>query len=486
MPDEKGTRERLYYVDGAHCSACEVIIEKKLLGIESVHSVEASAARSQVLVEYTDKAPDVAKLNRLFKQEGYSFSLDPPVNSQSFTQGSRPLGFSKVVIAVVVLLGLVILLQKAGLSTLVTVNSRSSLPAFLLLGLVAGFSSCAALVGGIVLSMSKQWGELHSPEDPLKKKLEPHLLFNGGRLLSFAVLGAVLALIGGTLRLTTSLSAALVILISLLMIVLALQMLGVRPFQRFQFTMPRSVTRYIADESHFKGRYMPFILGALTFFLPCGFALTAQSFALLSGRPLQGGLIMLFFALGTLPMLLLIGFTSVKFLEKPKLAMGFLKVAAIVVLFFAIFNINNQLAVLNAPNLGDLFRSPTTATAQGGDPLPAIVGGKQILKTDASASGYTPDTLRVRAGVPVRWEITDTGTSGCTNAVISRDLFDGQISLTHGKTSVKEFTPRKPGQYKFSCWMGMVTGVINVVDPKSPGKQGTAGKQKVVPSAGGC
>jgi plastocyanin domain-containing protein len=69
--------------------------------------------------------------------------------------------------------------------------------------------------------------------------------------------------------------------------------------------------------------------------------------------------------------------------------------------------------------------------------------------------------------VPVRWEITDTGTSSCTNAVISKSLFDGQISLTPGQTSTKEFTPQKVGRYKFSCWMGMVTGTIDVVDAKS-------------------
>ena len=255
----------------------------------------------------------------------------PPKVSQGAQGGSQLLSYSKIAIAVLVAVGLIVLMQKAGISKLVTVDSRSALPAFLLLGLVAGFSSCAALVGGIVLSMSKQWGELYSPDDPLQKRLEPHLLFNSGRLISYAGLGAVLALIGGTLRITPSISAVLVIAISLIMIVLGLQMLGVRFLRRFQFSMPRSVTRYVADESHFKGRYMPFLLGALTFFLPCGFTITAQSFALLSGKPLQGSLIMLFFALGTLPMLLLIGFSSVKFLEKPRLAASFLKVAGILV-----------------------------------------------------------------------------------------------------------------------------------------------------------
>jgi plastocyanin domain-containing protein len=83
---------------------------------------------------------------------------------------------------------------------------------------------------------------------------------------------------------------------------------------------------------------------------------------------------------------------------------------------------------------------------------------------EASASGYKPNYFKVRARVPVRWEITDSGTSGCTNAIISKDLFDGEIKLTPGQTSVKEFTPTKPGKYKFSCWMGMLSGMIEVVD----------------------
>jgi len=93
-----------------------------------------------------------------------------------------------------------------------------------------------------------------------------------------------------------------------------------------------------------------------------------------------------------------------------------------------------------------------------------IVDGKQIVKMNASSSGYSPNYIKVRVGIPVRWEITDTGTSGCTNAIISNNLFQGPINLTPGQVSVKEFTPTKPGKYRFSCWMGMVTGTIEVVN----------------------
>jgi plastocyanin len=184
---------------------------------------------------------------------------------------------------------------------------------------------------------------------------------------------------------------------------------------------------------------------------------------------LQGGLIMLFFALGTTLPLMAIGFSSVKFSARPHLAGTFLKVAGVVVLFFALFNINAQLNVLGAPSLNNLsFNSNgpiQNSSAQTVDnDLPPLVNGKQVIKMNASSNGYTPNYFKVKAGVPVRWEINDTGTSGCTNAIISRSLFDGQIDLTPGQVSVKEFTPEKAGKYKFSCWMGMISGTIEVVD----------------------
>ncbi len=83
-----------------------------------------------------------------------------------------------------------------------------------------------------------------------------------------------------------------------------------------------------------------------------------------------------------------------------------------------------------------------------------LMGNKSVARETA-----------VKAGVPVRWEIQDTGTSGCTNAVISRNLFDGEIALTPGQTSIKEFTPAKAGKYRFSCWMGMISGTIEVANP---------------------
>jgi len=284
-------------------------------------------------------------------------------------------------------------------------------------------------------------------------------------------LGAALGAIGSELNLSLKFGPIIVIAVSVMMFFLAFQMFEFKAFIKFQFTIPKFITRFIANESNFKGRYMSFSMGAFTFFLPCGFTITVQGLALISGSAIQGGLIMFSFALGTLPMLLFIGLSSIKFLQMPHLSERFLKISGILVIFFALYNINFQLNVLGISSLSDLGIDSTQSSdinknisSKNEEGLTQIINGKQILKMEGSSSGYSPNYFKVRAGVLVRWEITDTGTSGCTNAVISKSLFEGEIPLTLGQTSIKEFTPEKPGKYKFSCWMGMISGIIEVVD----------------------
>ncbi len=468
-------KEHIYFVKGMHCASCELLIEKRLLAFRGIKSVEAKADKCEVLIEYTEEKLNTEKLNRIFKEDNYVF-FDKPFEAEIPKEKNI---FSAIIIAALIILGF-LYLNKLGLSGLLNVSSKSSLPAFFVLGLLAGISSCAALIGGMILSMSKQWLAIYSEKMSTFKKLQPHLLFNFGRIASYVFFGAILGAVGGKLYISLQFTSFLIFAVSALMLAMAFQMLGVKAFRKFQFALPRSFTRYISDEKNFKEGYMPFMMGALTFFLPCGFTITAQGLALLSGNPVQGGLIMGLFSLGTTPALLLIGLSAVKFFSRPHLAYQFSKVAGILILFFALFNINNQLNVLGLSSFTDVkngFSQNSKTIDNSG--LAPIVNGKQILKMDALSYGYSPNYFKVKVGIPVRWEITDKGTSGCTNAVISKGLFPDSISLTPGQTSIKEFTPEKSGKYKFSCWMGMISGIIEVIDEKSSAKGYSANAQAV-------
>jgi len=458
-----GLKEHTYFFKGMHCASCELIIEKKLLKEQGVEAVDAFTNRGEVRIEYVVKEPDVKRLNQLFKNEKYMFSNNPFKEETSSSWDVKTI----LMVAGVSLLFIVAFdfLNKTGLSGLSIVNSTASLPAFFVFGLLAGISSCAALIGGLVLSMAKQWSDLYSGEKSLVARFQPHFLFNSGRLVSYFALGAVLGAIGSAFKMTSFFSSILVFGVSILMILLGLQMLGVKALRRFWPIMPKSITRFVADESHFKRGYMPFLMGALTFFLPCGFTITSQGLAIASGNPIRGALIMFFFALGTLPSLITIGITSNELVRRSHYSQIFLKVAGVLVMFFAFFNINAQLNALGLTSLSNLSLKAVSENAVSEEGFAPIAKGKQILKMNALASAYEPNYFKVKVGIPVRWEIADGGFSGCTNAVISKGLFEGQISLESGQTTIKEFTPKNPGRYKFSCWMGMVSGIIDVVDP---------------------
>lgn len=459
-------KEYIYKVEGMHCASCEILIEKKILEVKGVKSVSASVEKKEVAVECEGEKPSAQKLNNIFKENNYSFSESDKFHkraggkAEQSGRGLNPtlVGFNIALLIIIIFL----ILDRMGISGFLEVGSKSSLVSFFGFGILAGLSSCAALVGGIVLSMSKQWQSLYAENDGELKKFKPHILFNAGRIISYTILGGALGIIGGRLQISPKFSSLLIIAVSFLMIAMGLQMLGAKAFRKFRLALPKIFTRFAADEKNFQGKYMPFIMGALTFFLPCGFTITAQGLALLSGSALSGGLIMGAFALGTALPLLLIGLSSVKFLHKPVSAERFSKAAGFLVLFFALFNINSQMAVLGYNNLGNFaFWQGQSESAEN---FPPIVDGKQVIKMTALATKDDPDYFKVKAGLPVRWEITAGRSMGCNGAIVSQSLFEGYIQLSPGQTTVKEFTPQRSGRYRFSCSMGMISGIIEVVN----------------------
>ena len=86
-----------------------------------------------------------------------------------------------------------------------------------------------------------------------------------------------------------------------------------------------------------------------------------------------------------------------------------------------------------------------------------VEGGVQKIAVDAS-SGYNPNTIQLKAGVPA--EITFSQSSGCTAIVQSADL-GFQEDLSAGPKTVK-LKALKAGTYGFACGMNMVQGKIVV------------------------
>lgn len=440
--------KQTFYIKGIHCASCELLIERKLKEIDGVSHADVSLKTKALEID-SNRNFSVGKLNKLFTGTEYSFLATKPVTEKTSDS-------SFTILAAAVIVGMVFVAAKLGLLSAVSISTSSSLYLIFIFGLIAGFSSCAALIGGLVLSLAEKWNEAYSKSDSFVEKITPHLLFNLGRLLSFALLGAFLGVIGQKVKISGAFTSGLIIIVSIFMIVLALQMLGVTYFDRFKLTLPKKLTRKVADDKKFSGVLAPFFTGFLTFLLPCGFTLIAEGVAILSGSALRASFVMLAFVLGTTIPLLLIGLFSVKLMNNKEVSKKFLKVAGLIVIFFALYNINMQLgitAVISATRNSSQYSSKIPSNAQ-----------IQLIKTVyTSANDISPRSFTVSVNKPVRFEVDvrDNG-YGCMSTIMVLGLYNQSQLLRKGQTIVMEFTPTSVGTYQITCAMGVPRGVIIV------------------------
>ena len=228
-----------------------------------------------------------------------------------------------------------ILLEKAGITSLIG-TSEGTLMTALLVGAVASVSTCLAVVGGLVLSVSATYA--HEG-----RGWKPQASFHAGRLIGFFILGGLLGVLGEIMQIGFYGSAILGGIASIVMVILGIHLLDVTKKVRV-FTLPKAVSTFFTDIVNRFGVFTPILLGAVTFFLPCGFTQSMQIVALSSGSAVTGALTMLTFALGTLPVLALLSFGSLD-LAKSKYRGTFFKTAGLIVILFGLFNIHNVFVV---------------------------------------------------------------------------------------------------------------------------------------------
>ncbi len=75
--------------------------------------------------------------------------------------------------------------------------------------------------------------------------------------------------------------------------------------------------------------------------------------------------------------------------------------------------------------------------------------------------GYTPDTIVVEHGKPVRLNFRREETASCSDKVVFPD-FQKAADLPTGHIVPVEFLPKEQGEFTFSCPMGMFRGKLIV------------------------
>lgn len=441
-------------IKGMHCRSCELLIEGELCELKGVKKVEVSQKKATAEIFY-DGHLDYQKVENSIEKAGYSIGLaeKKPFFTRDFNVYTQLITF-----AITIFLGYILLyVFDIKISTPAVANHPSSLLVVLLIGLTAGFSTCMAMVGGLVLGVSARFSEMHPTANSMEK-FKPHLAFNAGRIVSYVIFGAIIGMVGSFFQLSGSGLGILTIAVSLVMLLMGIQLTGISPrLEDVKITLPTGLARILGIHEKKNSQYSNMnstVMGGLTFFLPCGFTQAMQLYAMTTGSPVSGALIMGVFAIGTAPGLLGIGgLTSV---VKGAFAQTFFRVAGVVVILLSLFNLSNG---LNLTGLNSIL-STRSANVLAATNVP-LENGSQVIRMTQDASGYHPNTFIVKKDVPVRWIIDSKDPNTCAASIVSDAL--GVKKLLHPGENIIEFTPKKEEIIRFSCSMGMFTGNISVV-----------------------
>ena len=210
----------------------------------------------------------------------------------------------------------------------------SYLTAFIagLLGGVHCLGMCGGIVGALTFGIKKveaspaegslsakgsspAEGSLPAEGSFSTKSSFPYLIaYNSGRIMSYTIAGV---LVGGISMLASNLPVlhdiqfGLQIFAAFFMIALGLYIggwwFGLRKIEKAGGVIWKRIEPISRQFIPVKSPFQAFILGSLWGWLPCGLVYTILIWSISTGSAIEGGLLMLSFGLGTLPLLLAMG-----------------------------------------------------------------------------------------------------------------------------------------------------------------------------------
>ena len=450
-------RQRTVPVSGMTCASCEKRVGRALRRLPGVEAVTVSAARGTATLRGQD-LPGRDRIEAAIRSAGYEPAAPPWLARDT----SVWLTVLVAALGVAAVAWLVLTVVPGSFTSGWSAPDRGGLLVVLVLGLTAGVSTCMAMVGGLVLGFSASHAATLAASGrsglPLLTRLRPQVAFNVGRIVGFAVLGALLGALGSTMSLPTRVMAVVVLAVAVVMFLLGVRLTGISPrVAGWSPRLPGGVARVLGVDTASGGSYSDrrtALVGAGTFFLPCGFTQAVQIYALSTASALTAGVIMATFAVGTAPGLLALA-------AVPELATGrrqatVLRVVGVVVLAFALLNVGSSL------NLFGVAGGSTASAREVTDNV-TVANGIQTVRMTQQAGGYEPADTVLHAGMPTTWVIDGTSPLDCSAFLRVPDL-GIEVNLEQGTNTVA-LPALDPGEVPFTCVMGMYSGTLVAIEP---------------------
>lgn len=336
-----------------------------------------------------------------------------------------------------------------GFNFIPEVSANASYLMLFVIGLMTSLH-CVSMCGGINLSQCIVTRIEPIEKESFIKKYRPSILYNSGRVVSYTIIGGLVGAIGSVFSLSLKASGMIAIIAGSFMVLMGLNMLSISPALRKW--IPQLPKLKLLEMNPNTKTHRPFYVGLLNGFMPCGPLQTMQIFALGTGSALAGALSMFAFSLGTVPLMFVFGAVSSNLSKK--FTDNMLKVSAILVIVLGIIMFGRGLS---------LGGSVVSYAATSGYVVSEIGLSGQTVRTELSSGSYP--AIVVQKGVPVKWvmDADASNINGCNNRINIPFAGIRNYRFSPGENII-EFTPTETGTFGYSCWMGMISGQIRVVD----------------------
>ena len=432
--------KKTVHIKGMHCPSCEILITDKFKEMPNVVQVKSNFNKQEAEVYFTGHL-DQNIINKKIQPYGYEIGDRGDKN-----EDEEPLN-KKIFETLLITIGLVLIYliaKEINIVPAMNITGNLNLLTILFLGLVASISTCMATSGALFLSTIGR----------KTNNLKQAIYFSSGRIISYSIFGFFAGLIGSVIIINFKFGSILTLLAAIFMILLGLDMLKILSFAAvIPYGVSSNVFRKLENRLIKDPHKSAFLLGLITYFLPCGFTQATQVYALGLASPWQSALTMAVFAVGTAPAILLIG--NLRSLLKSTVYQYFMKVVAVGILILGLYYATNFLSIYG---INIRFNQGIKGVGTNAN----IENGKQIINMAVVSGGYVPNYFTVKKGMPVKWIIDGKNVFGCQGYFIVPSLNISK-ALNAGENLI-EFTPTETGFINFSCGMGMYRGRIEVVD----------------------
>ncbi|MCR5219690.1 MAG: sulfite exporter TauE/SafE family protein [bacterium] len=445
-------------IAGMTCPLCEERVAKALSAVPGVLGAKADFARGEAALKLAPEqkaALLMPKLHQAVQEAGYR--IVPQPGKETGAKFGQVLG----------LLGMALLIFWAGKHFIPAKltgffpgpGQAASLGALFSVGLLTA-PHCLAMCGGIAMSHGL-WAAKNAGQGTGIRQAA--LCFQAGRLLSYSATGAIAGLLGQTFALEPVMRGGLMLLAGAFMLIMALNMVGSFSFlRRLQFRPLRLPGRLAASlrdrfsvSGTSSGRHFFLLslgMGLANGLMPCGPLQLMQVYALGLDGAGSGAAALAAFCLGTMPALLGVNLFTGHLNQKE--TKRIFQASALLIMVLALGMMQNGLALTGRQTLA-ASQNPEGAVAR------LTATGQEVVST-ADFGAFQP--IVVQKGLPVIWKLMMPKDKlvGCNNAILV-PIFGIEQQLTAGENLIS-FTPGQSGTFAFTCWMGMITSRITVVD----------------------